>query len=436
MREKGVPFVRRRSGGGTVYHVSLRSFFAFFFTSQSCLFLLFYLDLLPLDSLFQDLGNTNYSFHTSRTAFERRIHSTLIVKALNSFLFKDQLEPSSLSDKHLESIPIDDPHPSGTYVNERNDICIKVRSPSSANPTFKELKISGSAYKLISKRAYHHGTMLLNASLSSLGKVLSNDRLTLTSKGVESFRSPVINLGDFFEKGKIDHQKFVEIVVREFESCYGEADVKEVDEGFLEEEGQEIEKLKQGHQELKSWEWNFGGSPEFFNILSSSRQKKLNDQDQETRISEEKLQVISKTENLVGTTSFPLSWGEFSLKVSSRNGLIEKIESASKSSLASSESFKSQELEQLDIDSDYETQLRRILTHFERKRYDDFGIRCFSGVDFERDLEEVRDEREKDERRFVDEVLEKEKKRDQDEQGAEIRERILLDLLKWFKTAF
>jgi lipoate-protein ligase A len=36
-----------------------------------------------------------------------------------------------------------------------------------------EKKISGSAYKLINSRAYHHGTMLINSNLNNLELALS-----------------------------------------------------------------------------------------------------------------------------------------------------------------------------------------------------------------------------------------------------------------------
>lgn len=45
-------------------------------------------------------------------------------------------------------------------VNERNDICVGVE------------KASGSAYKIVSGRAYHHGTMLITTKLETLGDLL------------------------------------------------------------------------------------------------------------------------------------------------------------------------------------------------------------------------------------------------------------------------
>lgn len=106
MRNRKINLVRRRSGGGTVYH---------------------------------DLGNTNYSVMTSRLAFDKDKVSDCIVSAL----------------KRSFNLP--------AFYKERNDIWVDGR------------KVSGSAFKIASGGAYHHGTMLLHANLDNLEACLQSE---------------------------------------------------------------------------------------------------------------------------------------------------------------------------------------------------------------------------------------------------------------------
>ncbi|KAK4049748.1 hypothetical protein OIO90_005329 [Microbotryomycetes sp. JL221] len=168
-----IPVVRRKSGGGTVYH---------------------------------DLGNMNYCVFVPRTGFERRTNALMVSNALNS-------------------LDID------AYVNDRNDICVD---------TFK----MRSAFKLVNSRAYHHGTMLINAKLSDLKGVLGTQKATLITKGVASVSSPVRNLIEW--NSSLDHEKFVQAVSKQFA----------IDQGLKDE------------LEVHSWEYKWGSTPEFTHEIS------------------------------------------------------------------------------------------------------------------------------------------------------------------------
>ena len=39
------------------------------------------------------------------------------------------------------------------------------------------IHVSGSAYKIVNKRAYHHGTMLISSELGTLGKLLHSNKV-------------------------------------------------------------------------------------------------------------------------------------------------------------------------------------------------------------------------------------------------------------------
>jgi lipoate-protein ligase A len=145
--------------------------------------------------------------------------------------------------------------------------------------------VSGSAFKLVNARAYHHGTMLIDAKLKDLKGVLSNEKVnhlvkifvrtckvranrkaahvfqasSMVSKGVESVPSPVRNLREW--DSLLNHSTFFEAVANQFIHVYGgdRQAVKIVQEDDL----QKNEFLKRSFDELQSWDWQWGQTPEF-----------------------------------------------------------------------------------------------------------------------------------------------------------------------------
>jgi lipoate-protein ligase A len=137
--------VRRRSGGGTVWH---------------------------------DEGNVNYSVICPTAKFDRDKHAEMVVRALRSL--------------NVEEVK----------VNERHDIVMD--SPTSDSP----YKISGSAYKLTRLRSLHHGTCLLSSpNLQDIGDYLhSPAKMFIKARGVDSVRSAIANVNvgnDDFEKAVV-----------------------------------------------------------------------------------------------------------------------------------------------------------------------------------------------------------------------------------------
>lgn len=167
-REAPVSLVRRRSGGGAVFH---------------------------------DRGNVNFSVICPPAAFDRDKHAEMVVRALRGLGVAT------------------------ARVNERHDIVLVDRgaghdhsgSPSSDPATFK---ISGSAYKLTRLRSLHHGTCLLSSpNLADIGRLLrSPAEPYVKARGVESVRSRVCNVG-------VPSGDFVEAVRHEFDAMYGAPDV-------------------------------------------------------------------------------------------------------------------------------------------------------------------------------------------------------------------
>ncbi|KAI8645237.1 hypothetical protein BD408DRAFT_412031 [Parasitella parasitica] len=198
MRENNIPLVRRRSGGGAVYH---------------------------------DMGNSIYTIFMPREAFSRKANAQLVARALN------QLD-----------IP--------AKMNERHDIVVDNH------------KVSGSAYKITSSRAYHHGTMLIDAEIEMLKGCLSKKRMNnngIVSKGVESVPSPVTNLRDY--SFTVDHQQFCESVLAEFVDAYN--DGMAVEPIKFDQRTDLPNKVKETRQELKTWDWIYGQTPEFTNTMET-----------------------------------------------------------------------------------------------------------------------------------------------------------------------
>ncbi|PNY27324.1 lipoate-protein ligase A [Tolypocladium capitatum] len=133
--DEPVRLVRRRSGGGTVFH---------------------------------DAGNVNFSVICPPAAFDRDKHAEMVVRALRA-LGRPTMR-----------------------VNQRHDIVMDVGAADVAPGTFK---VSGSAYKLTRLRSLHHGTCLLRSpNLADIsGMLRSPAEPFIKARGVDSVRSPVRN---------------------------------------------------------------------------------------------------------------------------------------------------------------------------------------------------------------------------------------------------
>lgn len=87
----------------------------------------------------QDLGNTCWTFLSSRAVYNNKLNTQVVIDSLKRF-------------------GID------ATTSGRNDILVGTH------------KVSGSAYKLSGSRACHHGTLLLNVDLARLGRYLNPNK--------------------------------------------------------------------------------------------------------------------------------------------------------------------------------------------------------------------------------------------------------------------
>lgn len=172
-------------------------------------------------TVYHDQGNLNFSLISSERYFDEKRNYDLVLKAL----------------KKLE---ID------AVFSGRNDL------------TVSGAKFSGSAFYQERETICHHGTLLVDTDLTTLGNYLTPAKLKIRSKGVDSVRARVMNLSDLVEDVRVGQIK--EALISAFtETCSG---------GLLVQKCLEIEKLAAFKDKYESDTWVYGASPDFDMNLS------------------------------------------------------------------------------------------------------------------------------------------------------------------------
>ncbi len=180
-------------------------------------------------AVFHDLGNTNFTFMAGKPEYNKSISTSIILQALASL--------------GIEAI-----------ATGRNDLVVQTEEG--------ERKFSGSAYRETMDRGFHHGTLLLSADLSRLAQYLNPDPKKLAAKGIESVRARVTNLNVL--KADIDHEQVCDAIMAAFFDYHQESvDVELISPDHL----PDLPKFAETFEKQRSWEWNFGQSPEFTHSL-------------------------------------------------------------------------------------------------------------------------------------------------------------------------
>lgn len=133
-------------------------------------------------AVFHDTGNLNFTFLLPQEDFDVRRQLEVICRACRAF-----------------GIPAE--------ISGRNDLVAQGQ------------KFSGNAFYKNGNRAYHHGTLLLNADMNRLGRYLSPPAAKLKAKGVDSVRSRVVNLCGLAPELTCDALK--EALIHSAEDVYG-----------------------------------------------------------------------------------------------------------------------------------------------------------------------------------------------------------------------
>lgn len=113
---------------------------------------------------------------------------------------------------------------------------------------FKEKKFSGNAYYRNDNGSILHGTLLYKTDLEQLVRTITPDNEKLISKGIESVRQRVINVGDYMTLGR-------EELMRHLENSIAD---KRVQFGV-----EEYELVRAIEPEYLSDEWMWGNNPPY-----------------------------------------------------------------------------------------------------------------------------------------------------------------------------
>lgn len=177
-------------------------------------------------AVFHDLGNLNFTFLLPRAEYNLTRQLGVIQKAAAKFGIE-------------------------TMFTGRNDLVL----------TETGEKFSGNAFRFSNDVALHHGTILICADFSRLGRYLAPSQMKLESKGVKSVVSRVTNLGQ--QNPALTVETMKQALMEAFETEYG---------AFEPHSWERIdqEKLAQKRDKYASWDWKFGSTPSF-NISLENR---------------------------------------------------------------------------------------------------------------------------------------------------------------------
>ncbi len=111
-------------------------------------------------------------------------------------------------------------------------------------------KFSGNAFYKNGPRAYHHGTLMVDVDREKMGRYLNPSKAKLSSKGVDSVRSRVVNLKELASDTTIEllSQKLAEAFGQVYGLTYEEIGLTEQDKAAM----------QPLFEKYSSWEWRLG----------------------------------------------------------------------------------------------------------------------------------------------------------------------------------
>ena len=180
-------------------------------------------------AVFHDLGNTNFTFISRKSSYDKARNIRIVIAALAQLGIQ-------------------------ACAEGRNDLVVSRQGQSR--------KISGSAFKEKADRAFHHGTLLINANLIRLQEYLHPNKKKMAAKGIQSIRSRVANLVEFNEA--LDHETVVATLSQCFMQEYGVAVQPEL---LSVSSLRHYTELNERVESLQSWQWLYGETLPFTHQL-------------------------------------------------------------------------------------------------------------------------------------------------------------------------
>ena len=175
-------------------------------------------------AVYHDEGNLNFSFmtkHSQQSIHNFKLFTEPVIRVLNELGVNAEL-------------------------NGRNDITVNGK------------KISGNAQFTDTRSMFSHGTLLFDSNLENVVRALNVNPEKIESKGIKSIRSRVANIRDYIT-GSMSIGEFKEKII---ESVFNFS--KDLSGNvFNLSDYQWNEVLNLSESKYRTWEWNYGRSPEF-----------------------------------------------------------------------------------------------------------------------------------------------------------------------------
>ena len=135
-------------------------------------------------------------------------------------------------------------------------IGIQVEFSGRNDLTIGDKKFSGNAQCKYKDKVLHHGTLLFSSNFSDMESALRVNDIKLSSKGIKSVKSRVVNISDFL-KSPMNIEEFRKYLFNEVLTNTENAKIYHI----TEEDLLEINLISE--KKYATWQWNFGNNPHF-----------------------------------------------------------------------------------------------------------------------------------------------------------------------------